>query len=125
MIHAQLDTTVLIGMIVLFVFTAIGLACSVWMGVVASWLWAAVGAGVTAVITAAALVAIWFPFGYAYNHYVPVSGTVAQVNTRFLGDGSGGTDESWVVWIGNRPYRCDDGRCGGLHKGSTVTLLCE
>jgi hypothetical protein len=66
-----------------------------------------------------------FPFSGAYHRYVPISGTISQtVQSRFLSDGSGST-QNYLVVINNRQYRCDDTRCAGLVKGTKLTLMCE
>lgn len=126
MIQAQLDTSVLIGIIIAIIIGVVGLIASAGVGFYfRSWSSAIVSGVATALCVVLTLFLVLFPFGYAYNHYVPVSGTVSHINSRFIGDGQGGTTQFFVVWIGNSPYKCDDSRCGGLHSGSQVTLLCE
>lgn len=126
MIASQLDTSVLIGTIIVLIFGIICTAISVGIGIFnESWLAGIASEIVTVVLTGAFMFLVWFPFGYAYNHYVPVSGTVTQVNSRFIASGNGGSTQYWAIWFGNMPYKCDDTRCGGLHAGSKVTLLCE
>jgi len=66
-----------------------------------------------------------FPFGSQYHTETPVSGIVQVTGSRFIGDGSGGTNQRYVITIHNVAYGCDDTRCGLLHKGNAVTLLCE
>lgn len=70
---------------------------------------------------------IWtgFPFAGVYHRYVPVSGIVQSNSSRFLSDGSGGTNQSFLIVIKGQPYRCDDTRCANLAKGDAVTLMCE
>jgi len=85
----------------------------------------AVGSGILGFIFAGVMIFVLFPFAGVYHEYVPVSGTVQQVQTRFLGDGSGGTSQYFMVQIAGQPYRCDDTRCTQLQKGSQVTLMCE
>jgi hypothetical protein len=65
-----------------------------------------------------------FPFAGAYHRYVPISGSVTQtVNSRFLSDGSG-TTQNYLVTVNGQNYRCDDTRCSQLRKGDKVTLMC-
>lgn len=77
------------------------------------------------IIGAVILIAGLFPFGSQYHTETPVSGMVQATGSRFIGDGSGGTNQRYVITIGNIAYGCDDTRCGLLHKGDAVTLLCE
>lgn len=83
------------------------------------------GAGLSAFIGIFIFIFGLFPFGSAYHTETPVSGIVQATGSRFIGDGSGGTNQRYVITINNIARGCDDTRCGLLHKGDKVTLLCE
>lgn len=127
MLHAQLDTGVLIGTIVGLVFMGIGVIVAIANALVRMWWGVAAALVCGALFAGACLFFAWFPFGYDYNHYVPKSGTVTAVSTRILSDGNGGINQREVVYINGQPYGCDDSRCAppGLHRGIQVTLMCE
>jgi hypothetical protein len=125
MLHAQIDSTVTIGLLVGAALFVVCFAFAVWCLLVDLWGAAIVSAACGLLLAGVCAFFALFPFGYAYNYYVPVSGTVTRVDTRFIGDGSGGTTQYAVVWFGTHPYKCDDSRCIDLPKGTKVTLLCE
>ena len=134
MFAAQLDTSVYIGTIVMLVIGFIGLVISVLCyvyfseedsraGGIAAGIIALV---ITAIITGGGLVLVWFPFGYSYNHYVPISGKVQSATSRFISSGSNsGTDQVFLVVINGKPYKVNDTRAAQLKPGMDVTLLCE
>lgn len=65
-----------------------------------------------------------FPYSDKYHRYVPVSGTVERVSSRFLSDGQG-TNQKFAVVINGQTYGCNDTRCSLLKPGSEITLMCE
>jgi hypothetical protein len=66
---------------------------------------------------------IWPPFSSQYHTYIPVSGLVQDVNSRFLSDGNS-MSQRIAVTIRGQIYGCDDTRCAALRTGEAVTLLC-
>lgn len=123
----ELDTSLLIGSIILIILGMAGAVAVAVVGYAMSWnVWGYLaGLVVNAFVWALMLVLIWFPFKYPYNHYVPVSGTVTATGSRFIGDGRGGTSQRFLVGINGQAYGCDDTRCSQLVKGMQVTLMCE
>lgn len=138
MLHQEWNTgyivTIWIGVITAGIGLLIFLGCGIY------WLWgsdrngqdftisgyASLAGALLAIIGGIVIVVGGFPFAGQYHRYEPVSGTVSQtISSRFLSDGSGGTTQNFLVYINGQPYRCDDTRCAGLHKGEAVTLMCE
>jgi hypothetical protein len=105
--------------------TGVGIIFAIVMGFMRIGLGVALGLG-WAIVFGAIMAWVAFPFSGVYHRYQPVSGKVTQnVTSRFLGDGSGGTNQNYLVAINGNTYRCDDTRCSGLVKGDDVTLMCE
>lgn len=77
-------------------------------------------------VSALAMVLAWFPFGAQYNRYVPVSGRVTNISSRFISDGSNSVNQRFVVTFANGLQRsCDDSRCALVKPGGTLTVTCE
>jgi hypothetical protein len=71
----------------------------------------------------------FWPFSMEYHQYTHVQGTVAaDVDARLLGTGVGNTrnvSQVYAVPIEHAGiFRCDDTRCGLLHKGDQIALWC-
>lgn len=66
----------------------------------------------------------WPPFNMEYHAYHHVDGTVTDIETRFVAADSGGSNQMYVVTIGDQIYRCDDSRCSTVHKGDHLYLWC-
>jgi hypothetical protein len=79
------------------------------------------------VVEFAIVALILFPFQSAYLRYVPVTGKVQQVTSRFLSNGnnSGSTQKFAVMLTNGDIYGCDDTRCSAVVSGDTITMLCE
>lgn len=90
-------------------------------------LWLGLVAALVFLFTAALFVPItWPPFAAQYHRYVPKSGTVAAVTSRFLGDGSGGTQQKFAVrFTTGQVVGCEDTRCSQVREGDRLTLMCE
>lgn len=71
------------------------------------------------------LAVVAFPYAGQYHRFVPVTGTVQHVSSRFLSGGSGGTDQKFAVVIGGQTYGVNDTRASSLHRGDVVTIMCE
>jgi hypothetical protein len=125
MIHAQLDSTVTIGLIVAGIVFVIGLGIAILFMWFRFWMQSISAVILTLLVTGVTIFLVLFPFGYAYNNYVPISGNVQSLTTRFISDGGGGTTQYYLVYLNGNPYKCNDTRCANLKKGGGVTLLCE
>lgn len=124
MFTAQWNTGYLVGMGIILILQLICIFAGAILGFIfQSWI-----APITGLICILLLGIIGtfvaFPFSSVYHRYQPISGTVQSVNSRFLGDGSGGTNQNFVVTINGTAYRVDDTRGSLLKKGSKVTLMC-
>jgi hypothetical protein len=67
----------------------------------------------------------WPTFDMEYHSFRPVAGTVAAVESRFLG-GSDSTTQNYAVRFdgSDQIYRCDDTRCALLKPGDHLELSC-
>jgi len=130
MLHAQVDTSYVVGIIVTCVFLLLALAGSVATGIAAESVWIGVGAWVasSAVIVGLFALIAWPPWPGQYNSYAPKSGIVAHVGNRFIAsdtNGGGSTEKFAVQFTNGQTYGCNDTRCSVLRPGQAVTLLCE
>lgn len=64
-----------------------------------------------------------FPYSTEHHSYKPVSGTVLQVDKKFMGDG-GSTTESINLNINGVDYSVDDSRAATVRRGDSVNLKC-
>ena len=131
MYHQQWDPTYVIWMIVFIVVCGAAWLTFIVAGAVAirtrgnrGW-GTLIGALCVAIIGGAIGTLIAFPFSGQYHRFKPVSGTVTAVGSRFLGDGSGGTNQKFVVTIDGQPWAVNDTRASQLVKGDRVLIYCE
>lgn len=78
------------------------------------------------VILGIAGLAMW-PWSAEYHQWRPVSGSIAEVQSRLLSAGdNGGSNQKFVVrFTGNRQeYSCEDTRCALLKPGQHLELTC-
>lgn len=75
---------------------------------------------------------VWFnfPFSMEYHSYKPISGTVEDVNTRLLTEGSGDSrsvSQKYAIRLegSDQIYGCQDTRCSLAKKGDKLKLYCE
>lgn len=137
MIQAQIDTSYVVGLIIIGVFCLIGSLCGI-----AWWLfdpfehgrgWSfaeggLIGGGSWVLFLGLFTLMAFPPLPGQYNTYVPKSGIVAKVGTRFIASDTsgGGSTEKFAVQLTNgQVYGCNDTRCSVLKPGQPVTLLCE
>lgn len=69
----------------------------------------------------------FYPFSAQYHRWVPKSGVVTDVSSRFLSQDKG-TTQKFVVEFANDPeqrYGCNDTRCSLVKEGDTLTLSCK
>jgi hypothetical protein len=135
MLHSQIDTSFLITWIIGGVVAVIALILMITSGI--AWLRSSdhlySNSGFTFVVAALIFVvvggigtAVTFPpFSMQYHRYVPYTGVVKQVQSRFISDGNSSTQYFPVQFTNGDIRRCDDSRCTELKPGQTVTLLCE
>jgi hypothetical protein len=89
-----------------------GMDFLIWLGVLA--------------VEAGFLALVLFPFQSAYMRYVPVTGKVQQVTSRFLSNGNNGSTQKFAVMLTNGEiYGCNDTRCSAVVPGDEITMLCE
>lgn len=72
-------------------------------------------------------IALWqfFPYTPDYHRYKPVSGTVAEISSRILGNGDSVDQKFVVVFQGNpQEYGCLDTRCALVKIGDRLSLKC-
>lgn len=84
-------------------------------------------AGLGLVLCLAVLGFVSFPWSGQYHRFVPKTGVVTAVGSRFLASGTqgGGSTQKFVVTMGGRDYGCNDTRCATVRKGDRLTLMCE
>lgn len=131
--HAIWDPGWLIWTIILIVLAGIAWLCTLG-GVVAAFLTKgetgppfALLCFATALIIGALGFFVDFPFSGQYHRFVPKTGVVTAVGSRFLASGTqgGGSTQKFVVTMGGRDYGCNDTRCATVRKGDRLTLMCE
>lgn len=68
----------------------------------------------------------FYPYSAQYHQWTPTSGVVATTNSRFLGDGNGGTSQKFVVTFkgSGQQYGCNDTRCASVKPGDSLTITC-
>lgn len=69
-----------------------------------------------------------YPYSSEYHQYRTISGVVDKTNSRFLGDGNGGTNQKFVIqYRGNTTafYGCNDTRCSLAKRGDRLSMDCE
>jgi hypothetical protein len=136
--HAQWDTGWLIWMAILIALAAICWGTVIGSGILYITKGRKSDSSVSGVTLVAALVAalvagavgtwVALPFSGQYHRYVPESGTVAAVGSRFLASdtsGGGSTQKFVVTFKDGRSFGCLDTRCANITKGDKLTLLCE
>ena len=122
----------LVGLPLALLVVAICFALAIWArgredyhGSYSDWpmvFWPALICGVVVLVgTAVAM----FPYKYEYHSYRPVSGTVEQVNNRFLPSGDS-VEQKFVVKLAGdpQPYGVQDTRAALLKPGDRVSLKC-
>lgn len=69
----------------------------------------------------------YYPYGGDYHQYRNVSGTVAKIDSRLIGNSGGGTDTKFVVRFDGSAtqFACDDTRCAQVDEGDALTLSCK
>jgi hypothetical protein len=83
--------------------------------------------GLSVLITTVGITGIaMYPYSTEYHRWVPVSGSVSQVDSRLLADGNGGATQRYVVRVngGRKEYACDDTRCSLLQVNDLLELSC-
>lgn len=82
------------------------------------------GCGSLVLVLIALLIA--FPFEKHYHAWVPVSGTVQQVDKRLLPDGDGMQEKIVVVYEGSSlQFGCEDTRCASVRPGDQLSMKCK
>lgn len=68
-----------------------------------------------------------FPFDMNYHSFHPISGTVAEANSRLLPADDKSMQQKYAIrFEGNdQIYGCTDTRCSLAKKGDKLTLACE
>jgi hypothetical protein len=127
MLHTQLSTGFVIGtsvtLFLLLACTGLGIGSAYYMRGEGGWKWFTGFLALGTIIFLAAA-AIDFPWSAQYHEYVPESGRVQAISSRFIAQDGGGSDQRFAVILHGQTYACDDSRCSNLHKGSPVTLMC-
>jgi uncharacterized SAM-binding protein YcdF (DUF218 family) len=132
--NAQWDTSWLIWMAILIAIAAAAWITAIVAGIITLKTRGSSGAGTLIAAVIAALIVggigTWtaFPFSGQYHRYVPESGVVTAVGSRFLAsdtNGGGSTQKFVVTFTDGRSYGCLDTRCANVTKGDHLTLLCE
>lgn len=69
----------------------------------------------------------FYPYKGEYHQWRPVQGTVTQVSSRIISDGSDSVNQRFVLKVGDgaQLYGCDDTRCATVKVGDMVALLCK
>jgi len=134
MISPQLDTGYLLTWIIAGGIAGIMAIVAIVSGIMwlprrgdySAWGFVALCTAVACVVAGGIGIAGTFPpFSMQYHRYVPYTGTVKQVNSRFIGDGQSTSQFYPVQFTNGDIRRCDDSRCTALKPGDVVTLLCE
>lgn len=89
--------------------------------------WTTIPIAATVLLLVVCSVGLWalWPLDMEYHQWRRVSGPVAAVQARMMGDGSGGTTQQYAVrYVDGRQRRCDDTRCSLLRPGDDLTLWC-
>lgn len=116
--------------LLLYTLPALSILIGLGLGFVLSETWRGIVGGASAgVFVGGLFVGIFFwanwPIQAQYHTYVPTTITVAQIGSRFLGDGNGGTNQRYVFLDTNGvPYAVDDTRASLVKVGEVVTLMC-
>lgn len=108
---------------------------------IVAWFWAGRFAGYDADFnrkatrwvsgTAAALLVVvglagFYPYGAEYHQWRPVSGTVAKIDKRLIGNGKGMEEKFVVVFAGDgQQYGCNDTRCASVRPGDSLAITCK
>jgi hypothetical protein len=136
----QVDTSYLIGNIVMLVLLGLSLfvlppairwvtASEDVAGSQMSRKWAYGIGGAVALVMALIFVFATWPFWPGqYNSYKPFSGVVRQTGSRFIASDTqgGGSNQRFMLQLTSGVVvGCDDTRCSALHPGDKVTVLCE
>lgn len=133
----QIDTSYLIGFIVILVFCFLCICAGILWWIANPFehkgLWAFLEGAVIGTVGSLVFLGIFAlvafpPFPGVYNEYQPESGIVKTINQRFIASDTqgGGTTERFAVQYTNgRVFGCDDTRCSVLKAGQWVTLMCE
>jgi hypothetical protein len=129
---------VLVGLPIMLVLTGAALVTGITMirkshdmddidGPFAKWGGLAIVAAAVITLAVAASPAGYYPYSAEYHQWRPVSGTVTQVSSRIISDGSSSVSQRFVVKIKGRDsfYGCDDTRCSTIKPGDTVHLSCK
>lgn len=108
-----------------FGFLAFAALAGVLIGLVTREGELAVWSGVILIIVVLVLVGISFPFEKKYHAWMPVDGTVLQVDKRLLSDGEGMSEKIVVIYEGSTlQYGCEDTRCASVRPGDYLALKC-
>lgn len=69
----------------------------------------------------------YYPYKAEYHQWRPVTGQVAEVSKRLVGNGDGGMSEKIVVRFKGNPqeYGCEDTRCSLVKTKDSLDLKCK
>lgn len=81
------------------------------------------GVSLTGIIFVVLTLVTLFPYSMEHHSYKPVSGTVIQVDKKFMSDGDS-TTESINLNINGVDYTVDDSRAATIRRGDSVNLKC-
>jgi len=121
-----------IGLPILLLLLAAGITIWIWVGRLEGyeadfnrrafrWI-SGIGIGLTVVIGAVS----FYPYKAEYHQWQPVSGTVAKVDKRLIGNGKGMEEKFVVVFVGSgQQYGCNDTRCASVRPGDSLTITCK
>lgn len=88
--------------------------------------WLGVGAAICAVCMIGGTAWGMWPYEGEYHQWRETEGVVTEIDSRLLGDGSGGMTERYVVTFEDGELRsCDDSRCTQVDEGDILTLSCK
>ena len=128
---AQWDSSVILGFyaagILLFlglVIGGIGLIRLIWFGGEDGAAGSVIAGCIMAICSFVTVAVAWLP-GSQYDRFVPYSGTVAKVTSRFIGDNSATTQVFGITFVNGDVRKCNDTRCSALKAGDHASLLCE
>lgn len=78
-----------------------------------------------AVLTAAGTAWGMWPYDGEYHQWRETSGTVQQIDSRFVGADKSTTERFVVTFDDGRQRSCDDTRCAQVEEGDELTLACK